>query len=73
MNWSTCSDVESVPGKASGAWVVKDTRVPADAIVENARDGYSAEDIATKIFPSVPVERIRRVLSFARLHENHPA
>ena len=45
MNWSACPDVESVPEKLSGTWVVRGTRVPADALVLNAKDGYSPEDI----------------------------
>ena len=73
MNWSQCPDVESVPGKVSGAWVVKGTRVQADAIVENAAEGFSPEEIAEEIFPTVPVERIERVLQFASAHDTHPA
>jgi uncharacterized protein (DUF433 family) len=34
MNWSECPDVESNAGVVSGAYVVKGTRVPADAIIE---------------------------------------
>lgn len=73
MDWSRCPDVESVPGKVSGAWVVKGTRVQADAIVENAAEGYTPEEIATEIFPTVPVERVKRVLDFARARVSHPA
>ena len=28
LDWSQCPAVESVPGKVSGAWVLKDTRMP---------------------------------------------
>jgi hypothetical protein len=28
LDWSRCSAVESVPGKVSGAWVFRGTRVP---------------------------------------------
>jgi uncharacterized protein (DUF433 family) len=66
MDWSNCLDVERVPGKVSGAWLVRGTRVPADAVVANAEDGYSAEEIAEQIFEGVPVDRIRRVIDFAR-------
>ena len=57
----------------SGAWVVRGTRVPADAVIENAEDGYAPEEIAEDIFPGVPVERVRAVIRFAKLHEAHPA
>lgn len=73
MDWSRCPEVESVPRKMSGAWVVKGTRVPADAIVENAGFGFSAEEIATDIFEGVPVEHIRGVLKFAAAHGLYPA
>lgn len=67
MGWSRCPDVESVPGKVSGTWPVKGTRVHADAIVENAEEGFTAEEIAMGIFVGVPIERIRGVLAFAAL------
>jgi uncharacterized protein (DUF433 family) len=66
VDWSKCEDVESVPGKVSGAWVIKGTRVPAQAIVDNARVGCSAEEIATEIF-ELPLERVKAVLRFAKI------
>jgi uncharacterized protein (DUF433 family) len=67
VDWSKCADVESVPGRVSGAWVIKGTRVPAQAIVDNARAGFTAEQIVTEIFEGVPVERVRAVLRFAKI------
>ena len=46
IDWSKCEDVESVPGRVSGAWVIKGTRVQAQAVVDNAKAGCSAEEIA---------------------------
>ena len=66
IDWSQCQDVESVPGRVSGAWVIKGTRVPAQAVVDNAKAGCSAEEIATEIF-ELPLERVRGVLRFAKL------
>ena len=66
IDWSQCKDVESVPGRVSGAWVVKGTRVQAQAVVDNARDGFTAEEIATEIF-ELPLERVRSVLRFAKI------
>ena len=34
IDWTNCPDVESVPGRCSGAWVVKGTRVPVQAVLE---------------------------------------
>jgi uncharacterized protein (DUF433 family) len=67
IDWSQCKDVESVPDKLSGVWVVKGTRVPAQAIIDNAEDGYTAEQIATEIFENLPLDRVRGVLRFAKL------
>jgi uncharacterized protein (DUF433 family) len=67
IDWSECDDVESVAGRVSGAWVVKGTRVPAQAIVDNARAGFTAEQIVSEIFEGVPVERVRGVLRFAKI------
>jgi uncharacterized protein (DUF433 family) len=72
MDWSGCKDVERDRARVSGAWVIKDTRVQADAVVENAQDGYTAEEIAA-MFPGVPVERVRGVIRFARAHEARSA
>ena len=66
IDWSQCEDVESVPGRVSGAWVIKDTRVQADAVVENAKDGFTAEQIATEIF-ELPLERVKAVLRYAKI------
>ena len=68
IDWSRCEDVESVPGRLSGAWVIKGTRVPAQAIVDNAQAGCSAEEIAgPDIFPSIPLAVVQRVLRFAKI------
>ena len=37
LDWSQCPAVESIPGKVSGAWVFRDTRVPVPAIFENLK------------------------------------
>ena len=66
IDWSQCEDVESVPGRVSGAWVIKGTRVQADAVVDNARAGCTPEEIATEIF-ELPVERVKAVLRYAKI------
>jgi len=35
LDWSQCPVVESIPGKVSGAWVFRGTRVPVSAAFEN--------------------------------------
>jgi uncharacterized protein (DUF433 family) len=65
MDWSKCPDVERIPGKVSGAWLVKGTRLPVDAILANA-DDYSPEEIATDLFQGITPEIARRIITFAR-------
>lgn len=38
LDWSQCSVVESIPGKVSGAWVFKGTRLPVATVIENLED-----------------------------------
>jgi hypothetical protein len=39
LDWSQCPAVESVPGRRSGAWVFKDTRMPVATVFENLEAG----------------------------------
>jgi uncharacterized protein (DUF433 family) len=45
LDWSQCSAVESVPGRLSGAWVFRDTRMPVSAVFENIEAGASLEEV----------------------------
>lgn len=45
LDWSQCPAVESVPGRRSGAWVFKDTRMPVATVFENLKVGSSIEEI----------------------------
>ena len=64
LDWSQCSAVERVPGKVSGAWVFKGTRVPVRALFENLEGGASVNDFL-KWFPGVTHEQIVAVLEHA--------
>jgi uncharacterized protein (DUF433 family) len=66
MDWRLCPDVESRLDVMSGAFVVRGTRVPVQAILDNAADGYTAEQLATDIYRGLPVEPTRRVIEFAK-------
>jgi uncharacterized protein (DUF433 family) len=72
IDWSICEDVERNPKRVSGAWVVKNTRLPVDAILIHA-DEYTPEEIATGIFDGVTPDVVRRIIDFARQHAAHPA
>ncbi len=43
-DWSKCPVVESVPGRVSGAWVFKGTRLPVAALFENLAAGATIYD-----------------------------
>jgi uncharacterized protein (DUF433 family) len=60
-DWRTCRAVEQIPGKVSGAWVFRGTRVPVRALFENLRDGASIEDFMNW-FPGVQREQVEAVL-----------
>jgi len=49
-DWSQSPDVESRPDIMSGAPVVRGTRIPVQALIDNAADGYSAEEIVKGIY-----------------------
>jgi uncharacterized protein (DUF433 family) len=36
LDWSQCPAVESVPGRLSGSWVLRGTRMPVSAIFVRA-------------------------------------
>jgi len=63
LDWSQCPAVESVPGKVSGAWVFRNTRMPVSIVFENLESGASIEEI-TEWF-HVTREQVVSVLEFA--------
>ena len=44
LDWSECKSVECVPGRVSGAWVFKDTRLPVRTLFENLEAGATVAD-----------------------------
>ncbi|HEX3684128.1 MAG TPA: DUF433 domain-containing protein [Bryobacteraceae bacterium] len=63
LDWSRCSAVESVPGRLSGAWVFRDTRMPVSAVFENLEAGASIDEIIEQF--DITREQINAVLEFA--------
>jgi uncharacterized protein (DUF433 family) len=64
LDWSQCEAVESVPGKVSGAWVLKGTRMPVSAIFENIAGGASIDDIM-EWFEGLDREQVKAAVEFA--------
>ena len=64
LDWSQCPAVESIPGKVSGAWVLKGTRMPVSVIFENLKAGASIEEIM-ECFEGLDREQVEAVIEFA--------
>jgi uncharacterized protein (DUF433 family) len=63
LDWLQCPAVESVPGKVSGAWVFRGTRMPVAIVFENLEAGASIDDIIEWF--DVTREQVTEVLNFA--------
>jgi uncharacterized protein (DUF433 family) len=64
LDWSECPAVESIPGKVSGAWVLKGTRMPVSTIFENLEAWASINDIM-EWFDGLDRDQVRAVIEFA--------
>ena len=63
LDWSQCPAVESVPGKVSGAWVFKGTRMPVAAVFENLEDGLTIDELL-ELYDGLTREQVQAVLEF---------
>lgn len=72
LDWSGCPALESVPGRVSGAWVFRGTRIPAATVFENLEDGLTIDEIV-KMFDGLTREQVRAVLDFAAASLHAPA
>ena len=64
IDWHSCPAVERSPGRVSGAWVFRGTRVPVRALFENLEDGASVDDFL-EWFPGVTRAQVEAVLEQA--------
>lgn len=64
LDWSQCEAVESTPGKVSGAWVFRGTRIPVAVVFENLEDGLTIDEII-RMFDGLTRQQVRAVLDFA--------
>ena len=72
LDWSQCPDVESIPGKVSGAWVLRGTRTPVKVLFENLEAGMSIDEL-TEQFP-VTRQQIEGLMAFvAKSLDKSPA
>ena len=72
LDWSQCPAVESIPGKVSGAWVLRGTRTPVKVLFENLEAGMSIDEVIEQ-FP-VTREQLESLMAFvARSLEKAPS
>jgi uncharacterized protein (DUF433 family) len=76
VDWSDCPWVEIIPGKVSGAPLLKNTRLPVDAITGNydafRSEGLSPDDAIAETldcYPEAGVEAIRAILRYRAEHQ----
>jgi uncharacterized protein (DUF433 family) len=66
IDWSECPLVEIKPGVHSGAPVLRGTRMPANAIVDNFDYGVSVAEITEQF--EIPPEQVEAILTYAKSH-----
>ena len=64
LDWSRCPVVERVPGKVSGAWVLKGSRMPVATIFENLEAGASIDDVLAW-YEGLDRKQVQAVIEFA--------
>ena len=71
IDWSECPLVEIKPGVQGGAPVLRGTRMPVSAVVDNFDYGLSVAEIAEQ-FELLP-ERVEVIVTYAKGHRvAHP-
>lgn len=66
IDWSDCTLVEAKPGVLSGAPVLRGTRMPVEAIVDNFDYGVSVAEIAEQF--EIPQKSVEAILTYAKSH-----
>ena len=75
LDWSQCPLVEIIPGKVSGAPLLKDTRLPVEAITGNY-DAFRDEGLSPAAalaetldcYPEAGLDAIRSILDYRAAH-----
>jgi uncharacterized protein (DUF433 family) len=71
IDWSECPLVEVKAGVQSGAPVLRGTRMPVSAIVDNFDYGLSVSEIAEQF--ELPPDHVEAIVEYAKSHRvAHP-
>jgi uncharacterized protein (DUF433 family) len=75
IDWSECPLVEVIPGKVSGAPLLKNTRLPVDAITSNydafRETGLSPDAAVAETldcYPEAGIDNIKAILNYRAAH-----
>ena len=66
IDWALCPLVEVNPRVLSGAPVLRGTRMPVNAIIDNFDYGLSAAEISEQF--ELPEDRVQAILAYAKSH-----
>lgn len=76
VDWSDCPLVEVIPGKVSGAPLLKNTRLPVEAITGNydafRSEGLSPDDAVAETldcYPEAGADAIRAIVRYRNEHQ----
>jgi uncharacterized protein (DUF433 family) len=76
LDWSDCPLVEVIPGKVSGAPLLRHTRLPVEAITGNydafLAEGLSPDDAIAETldcYPEAGVDAIKAILRYRAEHQ----
>ncbi len=76
IDWSDCPLVEVIPGKVSGALLLKNTRLPVEAITGNydafRAEGLSWDDAIAETldcYPEAGIDAIKAILRYRAEHQ----
>lgn len=72
IDWSQCPAVERVPTRVSGAWVLRNTRMPVATIFENLEASANLDDILAW-YDGLDRDQVKAVIEFAARSLDVPA
>lgn len=70
-DWSSCPELEAVPGRVSGAWVFKDTRLPLWCLFDNL-ESLNVDEFC-EMFPPARPEQVQCILNCISKSLREPA
>ncbi|MCX6606175.1 MAG: DUF433 domain-containing protein [Acidobacteria bacterium] len=66
IDWSDCFLVETKPGVQGGSPLLRGTRLPVAAIVDNVEYGVGVAEISEQF--EVPIESVHAIVTYAKSH-----